>query len=434
LNLPGRRGKQAGAMPRGFAALMTAQFLSALADNAVLIIAIALLEVRDAPAWMTPFLKFFFIASFVLFAFVVGRFADALPKARVMLITNAVKAAGCAFMLAGTHPLLAYALIGLGAAAYSPAKYGLLTELLPASRLVRANAWLEGLTIASVILGTVAGGLLVSAEFARIVGDRDARTAGALAAALLVVFCLYLAAALVNLLIPESGRRYEGAPARPRDLARAFRNALRALLADPAGRVSLTVTTLLWGVGATLQFVVIDWGRERLDLSLDRAAMLPGFVALGVALGAVLAARWVRLERTFTILPLGLMFGPLLMVILPFQSIAIVGALLFVNGIAAGFFIVPMNAMLQHRGYVLVNAGQAIAVQNFCENLSVMVMVGAYAAARGVDIPLVIIVTALGAFVTVSMAAIRRHELRDRSESAAGAAVADAGQAGSSQR
>jgi MFS family permease len=400
-------------MPRGFVTLMSAQFLSALADNAILIVAIALLEARAAPLWMTPILKVVFIVSFVVFAFIVGAFADSMPKARVMLITNSIKAAGCVLPLAGAHPLLAYGVIGFGAAAYSPAKYGLLTELLPPARLVTANAWLEGLTIASVILGTVVGGLLVSAEFAALVGEPQARTADALAAAVLAALGLYLAAAVVNGFIPDPGRRYVVPRARPRELAQAFRHALASLLADPAGRVSLLVTTLLWGVGATLQFVVIDWGRERLDLPLDRAAMLPGVVAVGVALGAVLAARWVRLERTFSILPLGLLLGLLVIAILPFKSLELVAVLLFVNGIAAGYFVVPMNAMLQHRGYVLVNAGQAIAVQNFCENLSVMMMVGAYAALRGLDAPLLMIVVVLGAFMSLAMSAIQAHHDHD---------------------
>jgi MFS family permease len=399
-------------MPRGFAPLMAAQFLSALADNAILVIAIALLESHAAPAWMTPMLKFFFIASFVAFAFVVGSFADALPKARVMLLTNGIKAAGCLLLAAGVQPLLAYALIGFGAAAYSPAKYGLLTELVPPERLVAANAWLEGLTIASVILGTVTGGLLISAEFAQLVGEPQARTADALFAAVLTALLIYLAAAAVNLAIGTPGRRYDVPRAHPRELALAFRNALRRLLEDPAGRASLLVTTLLWGVGATLQFIVIDWGRERLALPLDRAAMLPGVVAVGVALGAVLAARTVRLERAFSILPLGLLLGPLVVTLLPFTSLAVVAALLFVNGIAAGFFIVPMNAMLQHRGVVLVNAGQAIAVQNFCENLSVMLMLGAYAALRGLEVPLLAIIVVLAAFTSLAMGAIQAHHTR----------------------
>lgn len=396
-------------MPRGFVPLMTAQLLSALADNAILVIAIALLEARAAPAWLTPLLKFFFIASFVAFAFVVGTLADTLPKARVMLITNAVKAGGCLLLAAGVQPLAAYALIGFGAAAYSPAKYGLLTELLPPDRLVVANAWLEGLTIASVILGTFLGGLLVSGEFAALIGEPAARTPDALLAAVLAALLLYAAAAVANAFIVDTGRRYVVPRARPRELALAFRNALRRLLVDPAGRVSLLVTTLLWGVGATLQFVAIDWGRERLELPLDRAAMLPGVVAVGVALGAVIAARRVQLERSFAILPLGLALGPLVAALLPFTSTAIVGVLLLAVGVAAGFFIVPMNAMLQHRGVVLVNAGQAIAVQNFCENLSVMLMLATYAALRGLGVPLVVIVVALAAFTSLAMGAIQAH-------------------------
>jgi MFS family permease len=391
---------------------MSAQFLSALADNAILVIAIALLDAMTAPPWMTPFLKFFFIASFVAFAFVVGALADAFPKPRVMFLGNAIKAAGCGLMLLGAHPLLAYALIGFGAAAYSPAKYGLLTELLPASQLVSANAWLEGLTIASVILGTFLGGVLVSPEFAGLVGVSMPRSPTALAAALVCALGLYLAAAIVNLQIPDSGRRYTSASPRALQLAQAFQQALRTLLDDAAGRASLFVTTLLWGVGATLQFVVIDWSRERLQLPLDRAAMLPGVVAIGVAIGAACAARWVTLERSLSILPLGLLLGPLVIAVLPFQSLPIVCLLLFLNGIAAGYFIVPMNALLQHRGHLLVNAGQAIAVQNFCENLSVMAMLGAYAAMRGFGVPLMLIIVTLGIFTSTAMAAIQSHRRR----------------------
>jgi MFS family permease len=385
---------------------MVAQFLSALADNATLVIAIALLDAQAASPWMTPFLKFFFIASFVIFAFLVGALADAYPKARVMLTANAIKAAGCLLLLVDVPPLAAYALIGFGAAAYSPAKYGLLTELLPAERLVVANAWLEGLTIASVILGTLAGGLLVSPEFAALAGEASARTPAALDAALLAVFALYFAAAVVNLWIPDSGRRY-AQPSSARMLAAAFGGALRTLLADPAGRASLLVTTLLWGVGATLQFVVIDWSRERLALPLDRAAMVPGVVAVGVAVGAVIAARRVPLARSLSILPLGVLLGPLLIAVMPFTSLPLVALLLFANGVAAGFFIVPMNAMLQHRGYVLVHAGQAIAVQNFCENLSVMAMLAIYATLRQVEVPLIVIVPTLALAVSAAMAAIQ---------------------------
>jgi MFS family permease len=402
---------------------MATQFASALADNALLIVAIALLDSLTAPQWMTPFLKFFFIASFVIFAFVVGAFADTFPKPRVMLVANTIKGVGCGLMMLGVQPLLAYAMVGFGAATYSPAKYGLLTELMPPRRLVRANAWLEALTIASVILGALLGGVLVSPEFAAIVG-MTARSTAALRAALVGVLILYAVAAALNLLIPDSGVRYVSALQKGGTLFRTFRQALRALLDDPAGRASLLVTTLLWGVGATLQFVVIDWSRERLMLSLDRAAMLPGVVAIGVAAGAVCAARWVTIERALSILPVGLLLGPLVIAVLPLHSVTLVALLLFANGVAAGFFIVPMNALLQHRGAELVHAGQAIAVQNFFENLSVMIMLALYALLRGTHVPLAFIVVALGAFTSTAMAAIRAYSGGTRSVKTA-ATIAD---------
>jgi MFS family permease len=409
-------------MTRGFGPLVGAQFLSALADNALLVIAIALLDRLGASAWMTPMLKFVFIGSFVVFAVGVGAFADALPKAHVMLITNAVKGGGCLLMLAGAHPLVAYALIGLGAAAYSPAKYGLLTELMPPERLVAANAWLEGLTIGSVIFGTVLGGLLVGPEFAQAVGDRAGRDAG-LHAATATAFGLYFAASLVNLAIPDTGRRSTRRPTGPADLVRSFAIAFARLSADGAARVALLATSVLWGAGAALQFIVIDWGRHALQLPLDRAAMLPGLVAVGVAVGAGLAARQVRLARAFSILPLGLLFGPLLIALLPMTSVPAACALLLLLGTVAGAFLVPMNAMFQHRGSVLTNAGQAIAVQNFCENLGVMTMVATYAALLGSRVPLNAVVIGLGLAVSLALLALLRHALNHvRSAGSAGAA------------
>jgi hypothetical protein len=251
--------------------------------------------------------------------------------------------------------------------------------------------------------------VFVSPEFALALGVGDAGSAAALNGAIACAFVLYVAAAVVNLLIPDSGRRYTGHPRRAVDLFHSFGRALEVLLADHRGRVSLLTTSLLWGIGATLQFVVIDWGREALGLALDRAAMLPGIVAIGVAIGAVLAARSVPLDRAFSILPLGVMFGPLLLAMLPFNSLPVVLGLLFLNGVAAGFFVVPMNAMLQHRGVELTNAGQAIAVQNFCENLSVMTMVALYAALIGQDVPLSAVVAGLAVFVSLAMLGVQWH-------------------------
>src|SRR3954469_17153076 len=160
-------------MNRGFYTIMAAQFFSSLADNALLIAAISLLASTNSPAWMTPLLKLFFVLSYVLLAAFVGAFADALPKGRVMFVTNLIKVVGCTLMFFNVHPLLAYAIVGFGAAAYSPAKYGILTELLPPEKLVAANGWIEGLTVASIILGTVMGGALVNYRVATMLLSLD---------------------------------------------------------------------------------------------------------------------------------------------------------------------------------------------------------------------------------------------------------------------
>lgn len=399
-------------MPRGFVALMGAQFVSALADNAMLIVAIAMLLAGGEPEWMTPLLKFGYIASYVMFALVVGMLADRWPKPRVMFATNALKGFGCVMMLGGVHPLLAYAVIGFGAAAYSPAKYGLMVELLPAARLVEANAWLEALTIGAVIGGTLLGGALIAPEVAALFGASEARNAHALAAALWSVFALYGVAALINLRIPDSGARYRPAALCVPRLLRDFAAALAMLGRDPLGGASLAVTSLLWGVGTVLQFVVLDWGQERLGLGLDRASMLQGVVAVGAALGAVLAARFIPLARVPKLLPVGVLLAPLLVVMLLVTSVSSALPMMALLGAFAGFFIVPMNALLQHRGVVLLNAGQSIAVQNFCENLSVMTLLAGYAAVRRADIPLSTIVLMLAALIASCMLAIVWHYQR----------------------
>lgn len=399
-------------MPRGFVALMGAQFVSALADNAMLIVAIAMLLAGGEPEWMTPLLKFGYIASYVMFALVVGMLADRWPKPRVMFATNALKGFGCLMMLGGVHPLLAYAVIGFGAAAYSPAKYGLMVELLPATCLVEANAWLEALTIGAVIGGTLLGGALIAPEVAALFGASEARNAHALAAALWSVFALYGVAALINLRIPDSGARYRPAALCVPRLLRDFAAALAMLGRDPLGGASLAVTSLLWGVGTVLQFVVLDWGQERLGLGLDRASMLQGVVAVGAALGAVLAARFIPLARVPKLLPVGVLLAPLLVVMLLVTSVSSALPMMALLGAFAGFFIVPMNALLQHRGVVLLNAGQSIAVQNFCENLSVMTLLAGYAAVRRADIPLSTIVLMLAALIASCMLAIVWHYQR----------------------
>ncbi len=300
-------------MKKGFYTIMAAQFFSSLADNALLIAAIALLTEMHSPQWMTPLLKLFFVLSYVLLAAFVGAFADSMPKGRVMLITNAIKLAGCGVMLTGLHPLLAYGVVGFGAAAYSPAKYGLLTELLPPEKLVAANGWIEGLTVGSIILGTVLGGALISKHISTWLLSIDVPGLEAIdtpaEAAMIVIMVIYLVAALFNLRIPDTGARYPQQEKNPVRLIAEFADCFNALWRDKLGQISLAVTTLFWGAGATLQFIVLKWAERSLELNLSQGAILQAVVAVGVAAGAMAAAVKVPLRRSLDVLPVGVAMG-----------------------------------------------------------------------------------------------------------------------------
>jgi MFS transporter, LPLT family, lysophospholipid transporter len=387
-------------MKRGFYTIMAAQFFSSLADNALLIAAIALLIEMHAPDWMKPLLKLFFTISYVMLAPFVGSFADSMPKGRVMLITNAIKVIGCAMMFASVHPLLAYAVVGFGAAAYSPAKYGILTELLPPEKLVAANGWIEGTTVGSIILGTVLGGVLISPRisgsllaidlpFINTGIDTPAESAIA------VIAAVYALAALFNFWIPDTGARYPRQQTNPLRLIADFGKCLGMLWRDKLGQISLAVTTMFWGAGATLQFIVLKWAEVQLGMPLSKAAILQGVVAVGVAIGAVVAARFVPLRGSLRVLPFGVAMGVLVLI-----------------GAMAGFFVVPMNALLQHRGHVLMSAGHSIAVQNFNENLAVLLMLGLYALMINFNWHINTVITLFGGTVAGAMLlVIRKHKL-----------------------
>jgi MFS family permease len=371
-------------MKPGFYTIMAAQFFSSLADNALLIAAIALLRELHEPAWMTPALKQSFVVSYVVLAPLVGAFADSMAKGRVMLITNAIKIVGCALMLIDTHPLTAYALVGLGAAAYSPAKYGILTELLPPHQLVIANGWIEGTTVGSIILGVLLGGTLISEKistallsFDMPMLDTPVNTAPE--AAIAVIMSLYLIAAVFNWFIPDTGVDHRVPSKNPFYLVREFSHCVVLLWRDRLGQISLATTTLFWGAGATLQFIVIDWASRALGLTLSQASMLQGVVAVGITLGVVLAAKLVSLRGAVRVLPIGATMGVVVMVMIFVHNLWLAIFLMTAIGACAGFFVVPMNALLQHRGHVLMGAGHSIAVQNFNENVGILVMVGLYA-------------------------------------------------------
>ncbi|MFM0060715.1 lysophospholipid transporter LplT [Paraburkholderia phytofirmans] len=422
-------------MKKGFYTIMAAQFFSSLADNALLIAAIALLKDLHAPNWMTPLLKLFFVLSYVVLAAFVGAFADSRPKGRVMFITNTIKVLGCITMLVGAHPLLAYGIVGFGAAAYSPAKYGILTELLPPDRLVAANGWIEGTTVGSIILGTVLGGALISPHIAAPILRHHIPSVNTPAeAAMLVIMAIYVIAALFNLRIPDTGARYPKQERGPIKLVTDFADCFLVLWRDKLGQISLAVTTLFWGAGATLQFIVLKWAEVSLNMSLSEAAILQAVVAVGVAAGAIFAASRVPLKKSLSVLPVGIMMGIAVMLMafytrdlfpahwgLYFGRVHVPGYLivayifLMIVGGLSGFFVVPMNALLQHRGHVLLSAGHSIAVQNFNENLSVLVMLCLYAVLVWLDVPVTAVIVLFGTFVCVMMwFVMRRHQANQR--------------------
>ena len=407
-------------MNRGFYTIMAAQFFSSLADNALLIAAIALLATMQAPAWMTPLLKLFFVLSYVLLAAFVGAFADSLPKGRVMFVTNLIKIVGCGLMFFDVHPLLAYAVVGFGAAAYSPAKYGILTELLPPEKLVAANGWIEGLTVISIILGTVMGGALVNAKVAATLLSIDVPFIDigidtAAEAALSVIMLAYLAAAAFNLRIPDTGARYPNQERNPLKLIVDFAGCFTTLWKDKLGQISLGVTTLFWGAGATLQFIVLKWAEKSLNMPLDKAAILQGIFAVGVAIGATAAARFVPLRKALTVMPLGVAMGLIVTTMTLVKTVWLAYPLLVLIGALAGYFVVPMNALLQHRGHVLLSAGHSIAVQNFNENLSVLTMLMLYALMVKLNLNINLVIVLFGMFVAGSMMlAMRKHAANQR--------------------
>ena len=427
-------------MNRSFYTIMAAQFFSSLADNALLIAAIALLIQLDAPDWMTPLLKLFFVLSYVLLAAFVGAFADSRPKGNVMFITNTIKFVGCAVMLFGSHPLLSYAIVGLGAAAYSPAKYGILTELLPPERLVAANGWIEGLTVGSIILGTVLGGVLISVGVSsRLLGfDLPMIETGIdtpAEAAILIIMMIYIIAALINLKIPDTGARYVAQKTNPIELVQDFAHCFRTLWNDRLGQISLAVTTLFWGAGATLQFIVLKWAEVALNMSLSQGAILQAISAVGVAGGAVWAASRIPLKQSLRVLPYGVVMGLVVcvmaiyhidmippIVLVEFDKMKLTlnmippYALLIIVGWLAGYFVVPMNALLQHRGHVLLSAGHSIAVQNFNENLSVLSMLLLYALLIWLDVPIAYVITGFGLSVSIIMILIMRRHARNQAE------------------
>jgi MFS transporter, LPLT family, lysophospholipid transporter len=410
-------------MNAGFYIILAAQFLSALADNALLFGAIEMLRQYNSPPEYTPLLGMYFVFSYVFLAPFVGAFADALPKGRVMFISNTIKLVGCIAMLLGLHPLLAYGIVGLGAAAYSPAKYGILTEYLPPDKLVAANSWMEGLTVLSIILGSVLGGRLTNRGLTsyRFVADRIAESGipHALTSAEFAIGALallYVAAAVVNLYIPKVDIDHEPPTRNPIGLVRDFWDCFRRLWRDPLGQVSLTVTTLFWGASATLRLIVLAWAASALGFTLEQATYLFVCVAVGIAIGSGMAAVGVKLEQSLKVLPVGIAMGFVTIAMVFVHSPPFAVVVLALAGLMGGYFVVPMNALLQHRGHLLMGAGHSIAVQNFNENISIFVMLGIYKMMVKAQVPIDATIVVFGLFISFVMGIVYARHRNDRME------------------
>jgi MFS family permease len=409
-------------MKRGFYTIMTAQFFSSLADNALFVVAIELLRSQGAPLWQSAALVPLFAFFYVVLAPFVGAFADALPKGRVMFISNAIKVVGCLLMFVGVHPLLAYTLVGLGAAAYSPAKYGILTELLLPSQLVKANGWIEGLTIASIILGVLLGGQLVGPWMASALSQLAGETLDAdwvAKAAIASLVLVYLLAAFFNLRIPLTGVAPRPMPRNPLVLLPDFWSCNMRLWRDRLGQISLSTTTLFWGVSGNLRYIVLAWAGAALGYSTTQASSLVGVVAIGTAVGAVVASMRMRLDMATRVIPLGIGMGLLVILMNFIDNVWVAAPFLILLGGLGGFLVVPMNALLQHRGHNLMGAGRSIAVQNFNEQACILGLGALYTASTAAGMSAFAAITGFGVLVAGFMLLIaiwHRHNQRHHPE------------------
>ena len=405
-------------MKKGFSTIMSAQFFSSLADNALLVAAVELLRLGNAPAWQTPALAPMFALFYVVLAPFVGAFADAVPKGRVMFISNTIKVVGCLMMLFGSHPLLAYAVVGLGAAAYSPAKYGILTELLPASLLVKGNGWIEGLTVGSIVLGILLGGQLVGPRVSSLLlgfdmpffeTSVDTPPEAAIAA---IVF-LYVIASIFNLFIPRTTAPLQPMERRVTLLVRDFSHCNARLWADKLGQISLATTTLLWGIFGNLRLIVFAWAAAALGYGTTQASSLAGVVIIGSVFGAVSASMTMRLDRATSVIPVAIFVGFLMMGLNLITNVWVAAPFLVLLGGICGFLIVPMNALLQHRGHNLMGAGRSIAVQNFNEQACILGLGAFYAGMTKFGLSAFGAITIFGLVVAGTMELIRRWHNRN---------------------
>src|SRR4051812_26205054 len=383
---------------RGMVSVLTAQFLSALADNALLFGALALLKLDQYPDWAAPLLQEFFVGAYIILAPFAGPFADSLPKGRVMLLSNGLKLAGALGMCVGLNPFLAYGLVGAGAAAYSPAKYGILSELTSPDKLVKANGLMESSTIAAILVGAILGGTLA-----------DWNVSGALA----IVTACYGAAAAANLLIPRLPAAHPLASFSFVAVFRDFAHAVRALVKNQDTRFSMVGTSLFWGAGSTMRFLLVAWVPVALGIATNSMpAYLNATVAVGIVVGAALAAKFVSLDRADRALPAGVLIGVAVCVLAGTTNLPMAFVVMTALGACGGFFIVPLNALLQERGHQSVGAGHAVAVQNLAENAAMLIMIGVYMLALRAGAPITAIAAGFGGALSLPIGGLWIHRSR----------------------
>ncbi|EHI5791300.1 lysophospholipid transporter LplT [Salmonella enterica] len=377
---------------KGMLSVIVAQFLSAFGDNALLFATLALLKAQFYPDWSQPVLQMVFVGAYILFAPFVGQIADSFAKGRVMMVANGLKLAGAAGICLGVNPFVGYTLVGIGAAAYSPAKYGILGELATGDKLVKANGLMEASTIAAILLGSVAGGVLADWH---------------VIAALVACALAYAGAVAANLFIPKLVAARPGQSWRLSAMTRSFFSACVVLWRNGETRFSLVGTGLFWGAGVTLRFLLVLWVPVALGIT-DNATptYLNAMVAVGIVVGAGAAAKLVTLETVSRCMPAGILIGVVVAIFSLQHALLPAYALLLLIGMLGGFFVVPLNALLQERGKKSVGAGNAIAVQNLGENSAMLLMLGLYSLAVLVGVPAVAIGIGFGVLFALAIAAL----------------------------
>lgn len=399
-------------MGKGFYTIMAAQFCSSLADNALFVVAVEMLKSSGAASWQQAALVPMFALFYVILAPFLGAFADSRPKGRVMYFSNIIKILGCCLMFTPIHPLIAYAVVGLGAAAYSPAKYGILTELLPASKLVKANGWIEGLTIVSIIAGVLLGGQLVGHRVSSMLLSIDIPYIDTgidtpADAAIIVLLFIYGLAAWFNRGIPRTNAPLIAMHNNPMALVTDFFVCNRTLWNDKLGQISLATTTLFWGVSGNLRYIVLAWAAAALSYNTTQASSLVGVVAIGTAVGAIYASLKMRLDQAPKVMNLAIVMGLLIMGMIFINHLWVAVPFLIGLGAIGGFLVVPMNALLQHRGHNLMGAGRSIAVQNFNEQACILVLGFAYTFSTSKGVSTLFAVVGFGALVAGVMYLIK---------------------------